>query len=524
MHALLSILVSGIVICVAEIGAVRFSCVASAAHFLIIGGKEMKKLTKTVSVLLAVVMLMSIVLCAPFTVSAAETESEVAGAVSGDFNYALCDDGTARITAYNGTATELTIPSEIDGYTVTVIKDNAFWNCTSLTSVIIPDSVTSIYDEAFWGCTSLTSVTIGNGVTYIGTFSGYTSLTSINVDNENQYYCSVDGVLFNKDKTSLITYPAGIKSKTYSIPDSVTSISDGAFADCTSLTSVIIPDSVTEIGSWTFSGCTSLTSIIIPESVTSIGDGVFDGCTTFPELSNEDIYNNEAYKYIKLTVYVYSGSWAERYAERESYIYSVTKDDETGEVVWLLVVMGYFKYAVLASYTNGASGVSVSTPTQGELLVEKLTDNENMDKANFVLSANEKLIDLYDISLMRNGVTIQPDEMAMVKIPTDNKNAKVYRIEDDGTKTDMNAVYDNGYMVFTTDHFSLYALAFSNENVIGDANGDGEVDIQDVTCIQMYVAKLGTDTVDASVCDLDGDGKVGISDASYLQMKLAKLI
>ncbi|MGN0454855.1 MAG: leucine-rich repeat protein [Ruminococcus sp.] len=508
----------------------------------------MKKLTKTVSVLLAVVMLMSIVLCAPFTVSAAETESEVAGAVSGDFNYALCDDGTARITAYNGTATELTIPSEIDGYTVTVIKDNAFWNCTSLTSVIIPDSVTSIYYGAFSGCTSLTSVTIGNGVTYIGTlFAGYTSLTSINVDNENQYYCSVDGVLFNKDKTSLITYPAGIKSKTYSIPDSVTSISDvafsgctsltsviipdsvtsiggSAFEDCTSLTSVIIPDSVTEIGSRAFKGCTSLTSVIIPESVTSIGDEVFQWCTKFPELSQEDIKNNEAYKYIKLTVYVYSGSCAERYAERDSYIYYVEKDDETGEASWIYVVMGYFKYAVLASYTNGASGVSVSTPTQGELLVEKLTDNENMDKANFVLSANEKLIDLYDISLMRNGVTIQPDEMAMVKIPTDNKNAKVYRIEDDGTKTDMNAVYDNGYMVFTTDHFSLYALAFSNENVIGDANGDGEVDIQDVTCIQMYVAKLGTDTVDASVCDLDGDGKVGISDASYLQMKLAKLI
>ena len=241
-------------------------------------------------------------------------------------------------------------------------------------------------------------------------------------------------------------------------------------------------------------------------------------------LSLEDINNNEAYKYIKLTVYVYSGSCAERYAKRESYIYYVEKDAETGKAVWTYVVMGDFKYAVLASYTNGASGVSVSTPTKGELLVEKLTDNENLDKANFALSANEKLIDLYDISLMRNGVTIQPDEMAMVKIPTDNKNAKVYRIEDDGTKTDMNAVYDNGYMVFTTDHFSFYALVFSNENVIGDANGDGEVDIQDVTCIQMYVAKLGADTVDASVCDLDGDGKVGISDASYLQMKLAKLI
>ena len=219
----------------------------------------MKKLTKTVSVLLAVVMLMSIVLCAPFTVSAAETESEVAGGErSGDFIYELLDDGTAVIKAYIGTATELTIPSEIDGYTVTaIVLDRPFF--TSLTSIIIPGSVTyfSVYEIA--GCTSL---------------------TSIKVDNENQYYCSVDGVLFNKDKTSLIVYPAGIKSKTYSIPDSVTSISFSAFLGCTSLTSVIIPDSVTSIGGGAFSGCTSLTSVIIPDSVTSIGGDAFRDCTS----------------------------------------------------------------------------------------------------------------------------------------------------------------------------------------------------------------------------------------------------
>ena len=172
----------------------------------------MKKLTKTVSVLLAVVMLMSIVLCAPFTVSAAETESEVAGGErSGDFEYEILYDGTAEITGYTGSAKELEIPGELDGYTVTSIGDWAFDFWTSLTSVTIPDSVTSIGDWAFYHCISLTGITI---------------------------------------------------------PDSVTSIGYGAFEDCTSLTSVIIPDSVTSIDNYAFSGCTSLTSIIIPESVT----------------------------------------------------------------------------------------------------------------------------------------------------------------------------------------------------------------------------------------------------------------
>ena len=104
MHALLSILVSGIVICVAAIGAVRFSCVASAAHFLIFKEEnKMRKLTKTVSTLLTIVMLMSVVLCAPLTVSAAEIFT------SGDYKYRWLNDGTVGITEYIGTDKDIVI-------------------------------------------------------------------------------------------------------------------------------------------------------------------------------------------------------------------------------------------------------------------------------------------------------------------------------------------------------------------------------------------------------------------------------
>ena len=160
------------------------------------------------------------------------------------------------------------------------IGEEAFLHCSSLTSITIPNSVTSIGQYAFEYCSSLTSITIPNSVTSIGVeaFLGCSSLTSINVDINNPNYSSVDGVLFNKDKTTLIQYPIGNSRSEYTIPNSVTSIGEWAFFYCSSLTSVTIPNSVTSIGSDAFSYCYSLTSITIPNSVTSIGYSAFSGC------------------------------------------------------------------------------------------------------------------------------------------------------------------------------------------------------------------------------------------------------
>ena len=235
-----------------------------------------------------------------------ECGGEVKYAVEG--GYLTFDKKTGTVTDCDSSVTKANIPHTIKGVTVTSIGGSAFRYCTSLTSVTIPDSVTSIGGWAFTDCASLTSVTIPDGVTSIGeyTFSWCTSLTSATIpdsvtsigefafhncksltsvtipnsvtsigrgafsscasltgiwvaEGNSHYVSDASGVLFDKDKTTLVQCPGAFA--VYTIPGSVTSIGDDAFSGCASLTSVTIPDSVTSIGNYAFSCCGSLTDV-----------------------------------------------------------------------------------------------------------------------------------------------------------------------------------------------------------------------------------------------------------------------
>jgi len=163
---------------------------------------------------------------------------------------------------------------------VTSIGKYAFSDCSYLISITIPDSVTNIGNYAFMGCRDLTSVTIPDSVISIGgsVFFGCVRLAAINVASANNAYISENGILYNKNKTLLHTYPARQTADSFIIPDSVTVIGEGAFFLCESLISITIPDSVTDIGNSSFSGCFNLTNVTIGNNVTSIGRNAFFTC------------------------------------------------------------------------------------------------------------------------------------------------------------------------------------------------------------------------------------------------------
>ena len=207
----------------------------------------------------------------------------------------------SRAFAFCSNLTSVTIPNS-----VTRIEAMTFWECDSLPSVTIPDSVTFIGSRAFEACVSLTSVTIPDSVTFIdgSAFEGCISLPSVTIpDSVTRIgdcafrYCSSltefkgkfaseDGRCLNEDGVLNSFAPYGLTE--YTIPDSVTTIGDGAFQGCSSLTSVTIPDSVTSIESTAFSRCSSLTSVTIGDSVTTIGDWAFYHCDNLTSVTIPD--------------------------------------------------------------------------------------------------------------------------------------------------------------------------------------------------------------------------------------------
>ena len=211
-------------------------------------------------------------------------------------NYAI----DANVFKGDTIITSIVIPNS-----VTSIEDETFYKCSALTSIVIPNSVTSIGASAFYNCTGLTSIVIPNSVTSIGNyaFNGCTSLKGLRIEDgkdslslgynrDSNFYnyglfydCPLDTLYLGRDLSAKTSPFKNIETlKTVIIGNSVTSIGNSAFYECTGLKSVVIGNSVTSIGSYAFYYCSSLTSIEIPNSVTSIRYDAFHGCSSLTSI------------------------------------------------------------------------------------------------------------------------------------------------------------------------------------------------------------------------------------------------
>ena len=226
----------------------------------------------------------------PFSSSAEESVKTY-----GDLSYVSSDSDGDRIYDYiaiidcNESVTKIEIPAEIEGLPVTTIGRLAFYNCDLIKEFNIPNNITTIKDSAIACCDKLKRVSIPESVIYIGdeAFAG-NFFKEISVSENNNYYCSCNGALFNKDMTFLIEYAVQNGVIDYVVPESVTSIGSCAFMGCNTLKSIKLPENLKLIEDSTFYYCSKLESINIPNGVTSIGSQAFKDCHNLKSVSISD--------------------------------------------------------------------------------------------------------------------------------------------------------------------------------------------------------------------------------------------
>ncbi|MBR3843996.1 MAG: leucine-rich repeat protein, partial [Clostridia bacterium] len=313
------------------------------------------------------------------------------------YNYTI-SNGEVTIQDYIGDLTEVTVPSTIEDYPVVALGNKAFRNNIRITKVTLPEGVRTLGNQVFEWCESLTQVHLPSTLESVGWNFAYGALKlkAFTMPWNNAYFTVVDGVLFNKDKTTLMKYPPNKAGATYTVPATVTKlgnisccqiqnlktvilpndlliVGDSAFSAGISLQSVVIPNKVTTLADFAFAGCESLVSITIPESVTFIGADTLYGC-------HED-----------LVIYGMEGSDAEYHAyihkipfnlmrltSADGYIYTVSGGSATvvgyegsqTDLVMPASLDGYPVVAIGAFAFNLASITSVVIP-EGVTTIER---------------------------------------------------------------------------------------------------------------------------------------------------------
>lgn len=358
-----------------------------------------------------------------------------------DFEYEV-NNNEVTITMFQGFKTsedagkgEVQVPDSINGYPVIKIGEFAFADM-GIKKITLSNTLKTIESSAF-SDNSFTSIDIPASVTKIAdsVFPRCNSLKSINVNANNKNYCSINGVLYTKNKDTLVTYPIGKEDKSYVIENGVKTIEKRAFQD-SKLEDITIPNTVTSIDYGAFARNNSLKKLTIPSSVKSIEDDVFYLITD------------------NITLYVEKDSYAEKYAQNNKIKYEIIGAKENEKV----------------NLSNNSIKIDTTTnviPQNTKLLVEEVSSGNNYNIVTKAVEQDVNKFILYDISLESNNVKIQPNGKVKVSIllPTnyDRTNITVYRVENAGNKVEYTTKIENidnqDYVVFETDHFSNYVVA-----------------------------------------------------------------
>ena len=433
---------------------------------------------------------------------------------------------------------------------LTKIERQTFWYSGSnvnANGIEIPDGVVSIEEGAF-GYSGFEYIKIPKSVTTMDTsFEFCQGLKRIDVDEENTQYSSKDGVLFDKKMETLIRYPIRSEYVNYHVPEGTVYIASGAFEtsriesieipdtvkkmgtsvfwECRRLKDVKLPDSIDTIEAQTFCVCTSLQNVNIPNTVTKINGQAFR-CENLTKLeipsSVKTIHESAIIENDNLTIYGEKGSAIEAYAKENNIPFVISSklyDSSTG---------------IEVEFQDGDKKDGVSLKTK--LLTESDEQYKNIILTDNIVDTSIKPEDVklnaYDITLVdENNNQVQPTKSVTVRIHCpdgyNGAKCKVYRVEGKGKYTDMNATYQNGYMVFDTDHFSTYIVTETElkqkaDILYGDANGDGQINTQDAVLIKKYLAEYDNVDIDLEASDVNGDGTVTSADAVLLLKYLAE--
>ncbi|MBR4628096.1 MAG: leucine-rich repeat protein [Ruminococcus sp.] len=488
------------------------------------------------------------------------------------------------------------IPDKVNSVPVTKIRYAAFYSCKEITSVKIPDSVVVIGDRAFGACTSLESINIPENVAEIGSsaFVPYIrsgayfgrpdalGVNSITVSTANKHYTSVDGVLYNKDKTVLIAYPSAKSDNEYAIPDGVVRIDKEAFYGAYNLDKVIFPDTLKRIESGVFEFCVcidevelpsglkylggsafsntrSLSSIVIPASVEAIDDyaffytgaemitimnpncAIFDSRMTFTD-NNEHNYSG--------VIRGYEGSTAQAYAEKYGCTFEslgkITTSSTTSTTT--TTTTSTTTSTTTTSTTTTTTTTSTSTTSTTTLKYNSVMDERILGSWIVSKSINtdtgESLLDLSAADYILSFNDDFTGTMVIVEKSGAKREEVMFWTADEKTAggKDKVAVYGDGDTIPTV--IDLNTMTFTDTNPkyvyylekrgepaskFGDIDGNGVINAVDASKILVKCAELsapdaelpGDDVI--AKFDINGDGLITAVDASFVLAYCADL-